>query len=252
MVRIARCLVALSAFAGVISAATSGSLPTCAQTCVAEGISAAGCSLTDVACFCSATSFLETIAACLLKVCDTADQEASLEYAQSLCASSGVTLSNPEALLTELAAGATSSAIASTTSDESSASTTEASTIASSTLAPSSSTVAPSKTSSAPSTTSAVISTAIPSCAVVCIEDYIASTTCTSSDIECFCSDSAFLSDIASCLTNGCTAEEQETICLSLLLFSLPPIRSSKAEESLIEVLGHFIVFTYDSWSLFW
>ncbi|KAK5187875.1 hypothetical protein LTR16_009322, partial [Cryomyces antarcticus] len=51
------------------------SLPTCAQTCAAGGITSTGCALTDFKCICSASTFLDSVASCISTACSPADQQ---------------------------------------------------------------------------------------------------------------------------------------------------------------------------------
>ncbi|RVX68518.1 hypothetical protein B0A52_07942 [Exophiala mesophila] len=78
-----------------LSAAQEPTLPACATSCALTAIGSTGCSVTDAACICSATSFLEGVQACITTACSAEDQQATLAYAQSFCLSGGVTITLP-------------------------------------------------------------------------------------------------------------------------------------------------------------
>ncbi|PHH54017.1 hypothetical protein CFIMG_000944RA [Ceratocystis fimbriata CBS 114723] len=89
----------LAAIAGVVSAQTSTSLPSCATNCVSgftSGSTIADCSQGDVACICGNNEFLSQIACCLVDACNEQDQASTLSYASNLCAGFGVTV--PDAI----------------------------------------------------------------------------------------------------------------------------------------------------------
>ncbi|KAK9386744.1 hypothetical protein V1515DRAFT_645109 [Lipomyces mesembrius] len=105
---------AISGLVAVASAQSLSSLPACAQTCAGNAIGATGCSALDIHCFCTATSFMGTIASCISTACDQKDQQTTVQFAESLCLSASVTLSGIiDSLLTPVATstmGASSSA----------------------------------------------------------------------------------------------------------------------------------------------
>ncbi|KAI1622514.1 hypothetical protein EDD37DRAFT_478166 [Exophiala viscosa] len=77
-------IVAISTLlAGIVSAQSSPSIPTCADTCITDALPAS-CNLAP-ACICSTPSFISGISCCIYKSCDTADQQAALAYAHSIC-----------------------------------------------------------------------------------------------------------------------------------------------------------------------
>ncbi|KIV77579.1 hypothetical protein PV11_09368 [Exophiala sideris] len=77
-------IVAISTLlAGIVSAQSSPSIPTCADTCISDALPAS-CNLAP-ACICSTQSFISGISCCIYKSCDTADQQAALAYAHSIC-----------------------------------------------------------------------------------------------------------------------------------------------------------------------
>ncbi|EED15300.1 CFEM domain protein, putative [Talaromyces stipitatus ATCC 10500] len=133
----------------VVNAAAQdlSSLPPCAKSCATNAMPAS-CGL-DVKCICSAESFITSVSCCVAKVCDQADQQTTLQFAEQLCAGAGVT-NLPSA------AGCSSTASATSTADAASA-TSSKTTAASSavTSAPTSASVASSATSSKTTTGSA-------------------------------------------------------------------------------------------------
>ncbi|MCJ1334112.1 hypothetical protein MMC10_010819 [Thelotrema lepadinum] len=86
-----------------LAAAQSG-IPTCAQSCVVLPDS---CNL-DVKCICGDSSFISNISCCVSQKCSLADQTAALQYAQQLCASGGVSITQTAASCAATS-GATSS-----------------------------------------------------------------------------------------------------------------------------------------------
>ncbi|ETI26911.1 hypothetical protein G647_10010, partial [Cladophialophora carrionii CBS 160.54] len=76
-------LAASTLLVGFAAAQTAGTLPSCANDCVTS-LLPASCNL-DPDCICHAESFLDNIGCCVFQACDTADQEAALAYAHSIC-----------------------------------------------------------------------------------------------------------------------------------------------------------------------
>jgi len=97
------------AFAPLIRAQIAG-LPTCAESCALNAISSTGCAVTDFHCICTASSFLAGVESCISTACSAADQEATLQYAEQLCGSVGVTITPPSAPATSAPAAASSPA----------------------------------------------------------------------------------------------------------------------------------------------
>ncbi|KAF8863363.1 hypothetical protein BDZ45DRAFT_119052 [Acephala macrosclerotiorum] len=84
----------VAVFASFVAAQTFNGLPSCATTCLTafeSGSSIAGCNSIDIACICSNTSFLSSIACCLAAQCSLADQQAATTYALNLCKANAVT-----------------------------------------------------------------------------------------------------------------------------------------------------------------
>lgn len=70
-------------------------LPPCAETCAAAFTTpgeVAGCNGQNIACICSNSTFISSIACCLSANCDAADQVIATGYAQQLCGDNGVTV----------------------------------------------------------------------------------------------------------------------------------------------------------------
>jgi hypothetical protein len=130
-------------------------IPSCADSCALNGISATGCAETDIACICKASGYIDSVAKCVQSACSQSDQQAALCAAQSLCGSAGVNVALPagiSAAACSSGAGSSSSAVAPSTSAYSS-----------SIAAASSSSVAGSSYSSPASSTSSPFITGVPS-----------------------------------------------------------------------------------------
>ncbi|KAF3157894.1 hypothetical protein TWF225_001812 [Orbilia oligospora] len=78
-----------------LAAAQLDQIPTCALTCAITSLGSTGCSQTDIACICKASSFLTGILSCIQGSCTPAEIEQTLGAAQGLCASAGVTITVP-------------------------------------------------------------------------------------------------------------------------------------------------------------
>ncbi|OAP59136.1 hypothetical protein AYL99_06434 [Fonsecaea erecta] len=72
-------------------------LPACAVTCAVNAISSTGCSATDAACVCTATSFLSGVYTCISGACNATDIAATLQFAEQYCGSAGVSITLPTA-----------------------------------------------------------------------------------------------------------------------------------------------------------
>ncbi|RMZ78218.1 hypothetical protein DV738_g4025, partial [Chaetothyriales sp. CBS 135597] len=83
-------------------------------SCAAAGIGDTGCGVTNATCVCSNVSFLYAVQACVGKVCDAEDQEATLQFAKSYCASGGIVVTLPTEISSNSSATATSSTAAQT------------------------------------------------------------------------------------------------------------------------------------------
>jgi len=126
--------VALSALlAGIVSAQTFSALPQCAQNCTINAIPSS-CNL-NPKCICEDAGFIKAITCCVAQVCDAADQETTIKYADSICVPAGVTnlptaATCANSTATSTASSTTGSAVLSnslTTSAASAASSVEAS-----------------------------------------------------------------------------------------------------------------------------
>jgi len=89
------------------SAQSLAGLPSCAISCATNAIGATGCAVTDAHCICTASSFLSGVATCIQGACSPADQQATLQFAQSFCGNAGVTITLPSAAATSAPAGQT-------------------------------------------------------------------------------------------------------------------------------------------------
>ncbi|OJJ59327.1 hypothetical protein ASPSYDRAFT_88255 [Aspergillus sydowii CBS 593.65] len=81
------------AFAACLSSAAAqgmSGLPSCAQNCATDAIPSE-CSLIDVNCICKTKSFIDDMACCVGKSCDSKDQDAALEFANGICGGAGIT-----------------------------------------------------------------------------------------------------------------------------------------------------------------
>jgi hypothetical protein len=86
----------LTAVAGAaIASAQLNQIPTCALSCAISSIGGSGCAQTDIACICSASSFLTGILSCIQGSCSPAEIQQTLAAAQVLCADAGVTITVP-------------------------------------------------------------------------------------------------------------------------------------------------------------
>ncbi|KXL48641.1 hypothetical protein M433DRAFT_148660 [Acidomyces richmondensis BFW] len=107
----------VAAFASAAFSLSIPGLPPCAQNCVT---SFGSCNQLDVKCICSDTSLIANLACCVGKVCDAADQNATITFADSLCAGQGVS-DLPKAAT--CAPGATAGTLASASATASSSAT---------------------------------------------------------------------------------------------------------------------------------
>lgn len=86
----------IAAAAGAaLAVAQLDQIPTCALSCAITSIGSSGCAQTDIACICSASSFLTGILTCIQGSCTAAEIEQTLGAAQVLCAGAGVTITLP-------------------------------------------------------------------------------------------------------------------------------------------------------------
>jgi len=83
--------IALLSFTAVL-AQDVGDLPSCAQSCVGNSLSSTGCGNINVQCICGSKQWIAGLSCCISKSCNTADQAATIKYAQNLCSTVGITL----------------------------------------------------------------------------------------------------------------------------------------------------------------
>ncbi|KAK6334837.1 hypothetical protein TWF718_010282 [Orbilia javanica] len=103
-------------------------IPQCALSCALTSLqSSSGCSATDFACICRASSFVESLIPCVTSGCSDAEIQATIQAATELCSQAGVSLSVPPL------AGETTAATSAPASTSAPAATTEATTSAPST-----------------------------------------------------------------------------------------------------------------------
>jgi len=143
-------IVALSTLlAGIVSAQTGTSIPTCAQSCVTSSLPSS-CNL-DPTCICNTKSFISGISCCIYQQCDPADQQAALAYAHTICDPVGASSLLP------VSAGCTANSTAASTAGSSNSTMTGTGAVASVSASASS---ALSSISSAASSVSASLSSA--------------------------------------------------------------------------------------------
>ncbi|KIW61865.1 hypothetical protein PV05_01936 [Exophiala xenobiotica] len=130
-------IASIGLFALYAAAQDLSSLPSCAVSCATGAIGSTGCSLTDAHCICTASNFLSGVETCIQGACSPADQQATLQFAVSFCASANVTITLPTA-------PATASSAASTVTASSSVPASAPATLTSSAVVASSSAPAPS------------------------------------------------------------------------------------------------------------
>ncbi|GAB7345399.1 hypothetical protein MBLNU457_3740t1 [Dothideomycetes sp. NU457] len=82
-------LVSILALAAAASAANIPGLPSCAGSCVSTDFG--GCGSLNVTCICSNGPLIANLACCVSKVCDQADQDSTIKFADALCQGNGVT-----------------------------------------------------------------------------------------------------------------------------------------------------------------
>ncbi|QIX00435.1 hypothetical protein AMS68_005952 [Peltaster fructicola] len=78
----------IASIAFLATTVLADSLPTCAQSCVTNYN---GCSQFDVACICGSSAWIQGLACCVSKVCSADDQQATINYANTICAGVGIT-----------------------------------------------------------------------------------------------------------------------------------------------------------------
>ncbi|MCJ1376739.1 hypothetical protein MMC20_007984 [Loxospora ochrophaea] len=134
------------ALAVFTSAQSLSDLPSCAVSCVGNGLSSTGCAETDFKCICSDSAWIGQLTCCVESACDQADQQTTVQFADQICKTVNIDLpANPvcstasgastmSAAATAGTMGTTESTMASGTMGSTMASGMMASTMASSTM----------------------------------------------------------------------------------------------------------------------
>ncbi|EHY61203.1 hypothetical protein HRR83_000963 [Exophiala dermatitidis] len=68
-----------------INTGTLAGLPACAQDAASAALGSAGCPLTDTACICASTAFINAITNTILTTCSAADAQAAIEFGRTIC-----------------------------------------------------------------------------------------------------------------------------------------------------------------------
>ncbi|KAI4741372.1 hypothetical protein E4T50_08170 [Aureobasidium sp. EXF-12298] len=145
--------------AATLAAAQTGSIPSCAMSCISQALPAS-CNL-NPACICGDASFISTISCCVSTACDTSGQQAALGYAKQICAPVGVTnLPTQASCAGSASASGTSAASAATASGSSASSALSSASQTLSSLASSASQISSSVSRSASSAASSASSAA--------------------------------------------------------------------------------------------
>lgn len=112
--------------AGVAALAQGQSLtdlPKCAQSCVGDSITTTGCSAIKVSCICASSDWIAGLSCCVAKNCTLEDQAKTIQFAQDICKSVGISVPTDAQAACASKSNSTSSAN-STTSPTASAATT--------------------------------------------------------------------------------------------------------------------------------
>ncbi|KAF3290986.1 hypothetical protein TWF970_000242 [Orbilia oligospora] len=94
-------------------------LPQCAITCSIPTLQDTGCEATDFTCICQSNKFIGNLVPCIQETCTESESEQTIQAAQALCASAGVTLSIPPTATargTSISSRTTPASVTSTTS----------------------------------------------------------------------------------------------------------------------------------------
>ncbi|KIW40889.1 uncharacterized protein PV06_06502 [Exophiala oligosperma] len=90
---------------------TISDLPQCGQQAILEAIQTSGCPLTDIACICKNTEFVDKLVAQIPQLCSSEDITLTADGSKAICMAYGVELDLPN-----LSGGANSTSTATTTS----------------------------------------------------------------------------------------------------------------------------------------
>jgi len=97
-------VVILLAAAGFVAAQDLGTLPKCAQECIAAALPQVGCALTDAECQCkdeTKAKLAPLVTPCLTSKCTTAELQQALAASEKLCAPFATTAVTPTPSATE-------------------------------------------------------------------------------------------------------------------------------------------------------
>ncbi|EEH37997.1 hypothetical protein PAAG_00918 [Paracoccidioides lutzii Pb01] len=78
----------LPSLLGLVAAQGLNGLPECAKSCATDSIPSV-CGL-NIQCICTSGGFLTNVSCCVMSSCSLEDQNKTIMFAQSLCASAGV------------------------------------------------------------------------------------------------------------------------------------------------------------------
>lgn len=73
-----------------VGAQSSSQIPACAQTCF--GNSLGSCGPADIACICGSSEIIKNVVCCTQETCSSTDALTTLEFAKSLCSTSGISI----------------------------------------------------------------------------------------------------------------------------------------------------------------
>ncbi|KAF2644782.1 hypothetical protein P280DRAFT_179871 [Massarina eburnea CBS 473.64] len=104
--------IALAASVAFVSAQDLSGLPTCALTCFATAVPAAGCSLADTKCQCTTgkDSITNSITSCVPGKCSSSDIAEIAPAVSAICQRAGITVSNLPTAVTSGSSNSTASA----------------------------------------------------------------------------------------------------------------------------------------------
>ncbi|MCJ1320537.1 hypothetical protein MMC15_005877 [Xylographa vitiligo] len=76
-----------------VSGQSLANIPQCAQSAAISSLVTTGCAITNYTCFCDDKSWISSLLPVVMSDCDAADFQSTVQFAQQLCESAGVTLS---------------------------------------------------------------------------------------------------------------------------------------------------------------
>ncbi|MCJ1290293.1 hypothetical protein MMC34_001829 [Xylographa carneopallida] len=77
----------------LVTGQTLANIPQCAQSAAISSLVTTGCAITNYTCFCDDKSWISGLLPVVMSDCDAADFQTTVQFAQQLCNSVGVTLS---------------------------------------------------------------------------------------------------------------------------------------------------------------